>query len=422
MNNSKAVSVKYYKTPSAVCVRDVNGKNMVFIPSESTHTSKVLILNTVAFEIVTLLETPRTVHELVSALSSRYPAVKEKIPADIKRCLDSLRVNGIVKELGSFQGNVLLVYPFCRNKKNYEPVPLMGVLTLANIINKAGADAKVYDFQLAKSDTRDFLRHMRENQYDVVGFSVNTVNVEEALTLSAAVKALLPNVRIIFGGPHATFEYERLLSNMPQIDMVFLGESENTIMAGLDFLFSDGMGVPPEGIAYRKNGTVMGGARNMRPVDIDALSVLDFSSVINLADPREYTAYPILTTRGCPFDCSYCASSAFWKRKFRLRSIDNVMDEIRAAKERYGFKMFLIEDDTLTADKKRFLEFCSKMKQEDVQWSALSRVDCIDETVVHEMKASGCAVVFLGIETLNECTLRVIHKFRENMCGGRESL
>jgi len=408
-------ATRYYKNPKAVCLENVGGKNSVFLPSEDAHTAKVLVLNAVALEILKLLETPATLLEVVIALSDKYPASKDKIPADTERCLKHLSRSGIVKEVKRFQGNVLLVYPFCRNKDNYEPVPLMGLLTLANIINAAGAKAKVYDFQLKKSDTMDFMRHVRENKYEIIGFSANTVNVEESLTLAAAVKAVSPEVKIIFGGPHSTFEYERLLDAAPHIDMVFLGESENTIMAGLDLLFSDGAGVPPGGVAFRKNGNITVTPKSARAVDIDTLPFLDLSSVVNLADPREYTAYPVLTSRGCPFNCSYCASAALWEHKCRFRSIDNVVAEIRCAKERYGFEMFLIEDDTVTADRKRFLEFCSKIKQEHIQWSALSRVDCLDEKVVSEMRASGCAVVFLGVETLNEDTLSAIHKFRQNI-------
>ncbi len=412
-NKDKYMSVtRYYKDPKVVLLQNVNGGDAAVLTNKDSHASRVFKLNSIGAEIISMLARPRTREELIAALSEKYPGQAAAITSDVPAYLEQLCAGRLLKTTEEKARCILLVYPFSRKKEFTEPVPPLGLLLLAESLQKAGHSVEIYDFQLPGASMRDFFARLEQIRYDAVGFSVNTVNAHEAVMLAGAVKLSSPDTKIIFGGPHVTFEYARLLADHPQIDLAVLGEAENSIAPALDYLFSDFTGDAPPGTAHMARSLLVKGEGVPPPVDLDSLGLLDLSRVVNLRHHRDYPAYPLMTSRGCPFNCAYCASPAFWGRTYRRRDLESVMREVRQAKERYGYQVFKLEDDTITADRKRLMEFCRAIKHEGVRWVALSRVEAIDQETVTAMRASGCYAVFTGIESLDVKVLETIHKSR----------
>ena len=407
--------IKYQKKQGLVHFKNKVAKTfLAFYENGYQSPPRLFQLNDVCFEILRLLEAPKTADEIASCLSVKYPDDKKQAAADANRYLKFLLDNGLIGEARDGGYRVLFVYPHIRGKSN-SAFPPIGLLSLGACLEEKGGGAKIYDFQLQGSDARALFKHIEDNSYDVIGFSANSVNVDLALQLSAAVRAFFPEKRIIFGGPHSTFEHEKILNNHPEIDMVFLGEAELSIFPGLQFLFSNFYGEPPANVAFRRNGRVECARKAQEPFDLGSLKVLDFSKIVNMKNAEEYPEYPVMTARGCPFNCSFCTSAAFWGHKYRCRSIPGVIDEIRQAKLKYGYKEFNIVDDTLTADRERFLEFCREVKKEKIRWACLSRVDGIDAEVLSNMREAGCYAIFFGIESLDASALESVHKFRKKM-------
>ena len=120
----------------------------------------------------------------------------------------------------------------------------------------------------------------------------------------------------------------------------------------------------------------------------------------------------IVTTRGCPSTCYFCSSPDFWGRKVRFRSPRSIVEEILYIRQKYGLIYFSIRDDTFTADRKRVLEFCRLLQNQnaDILWNCQSRVTAIDEELVIEMKRAGCECIQLGVESGSQRILQQLGK------------
>src|SRR5690606_33251269 len=172
------------------------------------------------------------------------------------------------------------------------------------------------------------------------------------------------------------------------IDTVTLGESEATF---LELIHKLEKGEPPTGIAgsaYRKDGEVRLGEKRR------ALQKLD-----DLTSPQDYFATHILmTSRGCPWQCTFCGAETTWGRGFRGHSVPYVVDAIEQALSRLPVRMIQIKDDTFTANKKRALEICAEIKRRGINflWSCDTRVDVLDAELLLAMRRAGCQRLSLG--------------------------
>jgi anaerobic magnesium-protoporphyrin IX monomethyl ester cyclase len=118
----------------------------------------------------------------------------------------------------------------------------------------------------------------------------------------------------------------------------------------------------------------------------------------------------LMASRGCPFNCSYCCH--LWGRKVRFRSVDNIIEEIKLVRSRYGTTQFEFKDDSFTVARKRTIQLCERIVAErlDINWGCSTRVNLLDEELVEKMKAGGCNAVKLGIETGSERILKETDK------------
>ena len=117
----------------------------------------------------------------------------------------------------------------------------------------------------------------------------------------------------------------------------------------------------------------------------------------------------IMTSRGCPFSCTFCATD---NRQVRYRSIEHVLREIRHVRDTYGTVHFTLKDDSFTVDKKRVAEFCDALTREDLRigWECNTRVDLVTEEMLRTMKRAGCNSVKVGIESGSERVLERMNK------------
>ena len=144
--------------------------------------------------------------------------------------------------------------------------------------------------------------------------------------------------------------------------------------------------------------------------DIDSLPFPSRDIYLNGTRYMDY-GY-IMTGRGCPFECTFCASKKVWKRHVRFRSPENVVEEIKHVHDKHGTKFFYFVDDTFTLDKNRTKKICELLVETDldISWICDTRVDTIDEELLWLMKESGCVRVKIGVESGSERILKMVKK------------
>lgn len=256
---------------------------------------------------------------------------------------------------------------------------------------------------------REIEEVLKDYKPDLVGITAMTTKFGSVLKTAEIVKRYDPNIRVVAGGPHSTFLSDQTLES-ENIDIVVRGEGETTFLNLVNSLETKNGFQELDGISFRQNGDVL---HNPPQEFIPVLDALPFPARDALMHPHNYTTEDmggIITSRGCPFSCSYCCH--MWQKKVRRRSAENVVEEVKAVKGRYGTTQFDFKDDTFTLNRKRVMELCDTMIAEkvNVNWACSTRANLLDDGLVKKMKKAGCNVVKLGIETGSERILKETNK------------
>jgi pyruvate-formate lyase-activating enzyme len=250
---------------------------------------------------------------------------------------------------------------------------------------------------------------------DVVGISTITPTVKHGYALADECCAL--GIPVILGGPHVTFLPDEALAHA---DLVVRGEGEQAMNALLDLWHAGYVKATDAEYARIPNLTWKdaAGAIHHNPMapwiaDLDGLPVPDFSLADGTADCRfgGKTTVMVQTSRGCPFDCSFCSVTGMFGKKFRYRSIESILHEVRRYNRRDHFVFFC--DDNFTANKRRARDLVGAMMREKFrfQWSTQVRTDLArDPELVALMKRAGCHTVFIGFESVNPKSLTEMKK------------
>lgn len=297
-----------------------------------------------------------------------------------------------------------------------------GTLLLATILKNNGINSGIY--RLYEADkTKGFGSFIHESVENILNKNPRIVSfycrcdcLITDIMIAKELKEKNDSLCIVFGGPQADASCEEIMRYIPWVDYCCRGEGEETIyplfsalLSGEDPTFSDGL-------VYRDNngGTVI----NTRPAlikNLDNIPNTDYSfveeKVINSAIQTKFL-FPIEVGRGCPFNCAYCSTSLFWNRKYRLKSPQRILSEMKRLNSEYGIKGFAFNHDLFTANKKSVLEFCEKLKESDLEviWGCSSRIDTIDEEMIDAMVTSGFKRIYFGIETGSPRMQKIIHK------------
>lgn len=247
---------------------------------------------------------------------------------------------------------------------------------------------------------------------DVIGLTVMTQKVPAAIKVARIAKSINPSIKVIVGGQHPTLLPEEML-DYQEIDFVVRGEGEETVAELLDALRADASDYSPiKGLSFRLDGII---ANNpVRPLleQLDALPLPSLGRLLHLETFSPLQLSTVMTSRGCPYQCGFCSSGKMWSRKVRFRSVKNVMQEIKSLKESHGVKNITFMDDSFTVNKKRVIDFCTSLLDEqlDITWSCLTRVNMINDDIIKLMKKAGCTKVDIGIESGNQRVLELISK------------
>jgi radical SAM superfamily enzyme YgiQ (UPF0313 family) len=336
---------------------------------------------------------------------------------------------------------LLIDPPFYRLIGYYNRYFPLGLASLAAVVKSKGHEALVLDSDANISPDKmnfagleqtypDYLREVRSGTHqafadirriltefkpDIIGISVWTTYVASSIKTAEICKEWNPSVPVIMGGPHVSIKAEELINICGAADVLVRGEGEAAIVELMDFFCSGAdreaglAGI--KGITYRSKDGIKSTPDRLFVGELDTLPFPARDAMVHKDSYDCEDMGLIMATRGCPYGCTYCATS-IWGRKVRYRSIPNVIAEIKEVITRYGTKQFAFKDDSFTINKAYTLEFCEALLREklDIKWECNARVDSIDLPLLLKMKEAGCNSIKVGVETGSERLLGLINK------------
>ena len=291
---------------------------------------------------------------------------------------------------------------FVAQQIDYEP---QGIMNLSSVLKGAG-----HQVDLAVGAHQDPLAAAREFQPDVVAYSVITGSQRYYLDLNRRIKAEMPSLFAAFGGPHPTFFPEMVRE--AGVDGICRGEGEGALLELVDALDRGGFQavLDVENWSFQHNGEVI--SNEVRPYieDLDRLPFPDRALVYErdrMAARSKIKHF--LSGRGCPYNCTYCFNHALSEiyrgkgRRFRQRSVDHVLEEVRWVREHYPLEFVVFVDDTFVLSPEWLAEFAEKYpRQIGLPFFCNTRANLVTAEQIHLLKAAGCHCVSMGIEAGND--------------------
>lgn len=312
-------------------------------------------------------------------------------------------------------------YVIERGREKSGAYPPLGSLYVIAYLKQQGHDCVLIDQHATKIPTSRVLEQVKKFDPPVVAFnSLTDINHGvRSVFIAKKVKAWNPNVIIVFGNCHATFNHERLLVKYPFIDVCVRGEGEITTSELVFALEHNRELTNVLGITYREKGRIRVNPDRPLISDLDVLPFPDRSVLGNVkyfqnygglnADYGKFTS--IQSSRGCTFNCTFCCQGQLSQRHWRPRSIPKVIEELHQLASE-GYSNLYWVDDNFTCNRRRAIELFQAMRREkfDFVWVCDQRVDLVTDELLQEMRHAGCHTLSFGIESANQRILDYFNK------------
>lgn len=288
----------------------------------------------------------------------------------------------------------------------------IGIGYIASVL-KEHYDLIPLDLWIDGDDIDAAIRKIKNNVPDVFCISVYSTQYPYFKELVHRLKDVYPEKPLVAGGPGATFSYQIFLEKT-KIDYCVIGEGEITLKELLEKL-----NTPDDirGIAYRRNGRVILNPereqiRNLDSIPMPDRSFYDFeryilNAVKNRVLFKNARRNIVITSRGCPYHCTFCSKTF---TGLRMRSIENIDAEIQMLKTEFEIEAVEFGDELVLINKKRALQICELMKRHDMSWGCQGRINVVDEELLKNMKAAGCVYVGYGVESYTQDILDKMKK------------
>ena len=303
-------------------------------------------------------------------------------------------------------------------------MPPLGLLYVGTVLKRAGHDVELVDVAV---DGRPGDAELR--RCDLLGVGCLSSQYPWAIDLAREAKAV--GKTVVFGGPHPTFMQEQILRT-GAVDYIVRGEGEYTMRELVDALGRDGDALDPSAIAGlswldTSRDAVVNNPPRPFIGDLDDLpdpdrSLLRIEAYKETKLERINPATTLITSRGCPYNCSFCVSTQMTGRRWRWRSVERIVNEVEAIRN-LGFRGIFFVDDNVAVDVERMLAMCDLIlaRRLDIRWWGMARADTIvrNERMVRRMAESGCSTIFLGIESASNRVLSHYNKRSDVDAGAR---
>ncbi|MBN2331328.1 MAG: cobalamin-dependent protein [Candidatus Aenigmarchaeota archaeon] len=291
--------------------------------------------------------------------------------------------------------------------------PPAGLLSLASFLESNGVQVRLYDAQVATTPLVEEIRRFRP---DMVGITCTTALVYSMKHTAKLVKDNF-DIPVVVGGVHPTVMPDETLGD-PNVDFVVRGEGEITTYELLRALKTKRYG-RILGLSYTANGKVVHNPprpliKNLDDLPYPAYHLIEFDKLRSSPDldfgSRMMVVYG---SRGCPYNCVFCANRILTNRRWRVRSVHNLMGEIDLLINKYGINFIMMGDNDFTVNREWAMEFCReyiKRGYSHIGWEANVRADQVDDDLLALMKKAGCRLILLGLESGVQRILDMMNK------------
>lgn len=293
--------------------------------------------------------------------------------------------------------------------------PPLGIAYMDGVLQENNIDVEILDASAEDMDFKDVEKELLKRKPDLVALTALTPTIGRALETAQVVKETLPDSIVVMGGYHPTFNFIETLED-ENVDIVIRGEGEYIMLNLVQALENQSSLHDVKGIVFEDKNSKEIVVNPEAPL-IQDLDELPFPA-LNLLPMEKYRLLDMdthmttmITTRGCPMQCSFCSSAAMHGKKIRERSVENIVDEIEYLKTNYDIDTIAFMDDTFTLKKRKVMAICDEILKRNIEimWGCTSRVDTLDEKLLKKMKEAGCITIFIGVESADQQQL-------DNMC------
>ena len=288
----------------------------------------------------------------------------------------------------------------------------------SSLLKRSGFKVKAVDAVWEEWGISEFVLEAKKAKPDVIFLEVSTPSIMFDLETAESLHEEMPGATIVFGGPHASYFHERIIENYRFVDVCIRGEFEYTLKDICETVKKRKSLSEIKGITFRNKmgNTVINEERPLK-TDIDDFPYPDRESFpIERYQQAFYAGKKtalVLSSRGCPFRCTYCLwPSTLTYRRYRRRDPKKVVDEIEHLIEKEGIDEVFFDDDEFVMDKKKVADICGEMIRRgiSIKWQCMGRVDMVDSKTLGLMKRAGCYQIFYGFESGSEKILKSVKK------------
>jgi len=289
-------------------------------------------------------------------------------------------------------------------------VPL-GCLYLTRALEDAGFEVDFRDYQLCPSDSpfdMEVFLSFLEDPAPVIGLSCMANLLPFTLLAMRRLKERYPDHTLVLGGVGSKSVEDKVLQRFPWVDVIARGEGELTGPDLLRTLRGGGDLSQVAGVSWRDGGSIRHNPDRARIKDLDSIPFPAFHKV----DLKRYAGYGMMTSRGCPYLCTFCSVAPVWNWESYSRSAENIVEEMKLLNAEAGVNLFLFQDEFFVSGKPQVMAFCRALEGSGlgVEWKAFGRVNLVDMEMMRAMADCGCVELRFGIESGSD---RVLEKIRK---------
>ncbi len=290
----------------------------------------------------------------------------------------------------------------------------LGIAYIASYLQRQGIEIEIYDSYVENKTMDEIKEKIKNSDAAIIGITSVTTTIRESITIAEVSKTY--GKTTVIGGCHISGDPIKTMESYPCFDYAVIGEGEITFFELIRNLRNKDKGYI-KGLIWRKENKIIineprGLIKNISELPHPARNLLK-NELYWTSDrgvfKKKKLFFNIITSRGCPHNCNFCASSVIWKKNLRLRTTEDVCRELDELNE-LGMEQLEIADDTFTINVDRVRTITEKIKTLGIEWGCQSRVDCIDEETMKLLKESNCKFIDFGIESGNQNILNIMKK------------
>lgn len=294
--------------------------------------------------------------------------------------------------------------------------PPLGLAYLTAYLKQRGEEVELIDMQGLMMDSVELNKVIEGTDAQLVGISAMTPTFPAALKVARIVREKAPNAKIMLGGVHPTLDPESTLSH-PEVDFVIRGEGEEALYGLVRALKGEISFDDVSGLCYKdgdkiiiKNKAVVLDANSIPSPDYSAFPVEQY--IKHNEYLRGIRGISMLVSRGCPYDCTFCAVHETMGRKWRIKSPELLVNNIIELKEKYNIEGIWFKDSIFNVNKKWVEEFANLLieKKVNIVFQINTRIDLVDEEQIKLLKKAGLTQIDFGIESGSDRILKILHK------------